>query len=59
MRHRLGLRERCVKLSPVGKSGPVSLVDFRHLLDGEGEAVGDSGQMVYFVKKQLPALARF
>jgi hypothetical protein len=38
MRHCSGRRELCVKLSPVGKSGPVCLVDPRHLIDGEGDA---------------------
>lgn len=44
-------RELCMELSPIGKSGPVCLVDPRHLLDGEGEAIGDRGHMVYFVKR--------
>src|SRR5438132_1011318 len=44
-------------LSPVGKGGYVRLVDFRHLLNGEGQTVRNCGDMIDFVKRQYPTLA--
>jgi hypothetical protein len=54
-----GRRELCVELSPVGKSGPVCLVDSRHLLNGEGEDVDDVFDILDFVERERAALAAF
>ena len=41
------------------KSGALSVVDLRHLADGEGERVGDFGDVVDLAEQQLPAFAGF
>ena len=52
-------RERWEKLSPVGEGRQISLVDPRHLVDGESQHVGNGRDVVDFVERELPALARF
>lgn len=48
-----------MKQALVGKSRHIRRIDFAHLLNGEGEASGDGGNMIDFVQRQFPALARF
>jgi len=45
--------------SPIGKRRFVGGVDLRHLVDGEGKAVGDGGDVIDFVQRKIPPLARF
>jgi len=46
------------KVIPDREKRPGIRVVPRHLVYGEGEAVGDGGHMIYFVELEHPALAR-
>ena len=60
MRQSVDRGEARAELSPVvGKGGEVGFVDLGHLVDGEGERVGDFGHVIDLVERELPALARF
>ena len=58
MRKSSGRRESASLIIPALKSLAIDLVDFRHLLDGEGEAVCNRRDVVDLVQRQHPALAR-
>jgi hypothetical protein len=45
-------------LSPVRERGCVRFVDFHHLFDGEGQTVGNCGDVIDFIEGQRATFAR-